>query len=555
MAAAGTGATDDQLVAAIRDGSDEALEALFLRYKDRIAAYVRGIVPDQGKAEDIVQETFISAMRSLRSTRRPIAFRPWIYQIARNACIDQLRRQKRAQEISIDSEAFNVQDEGRLSQSRPSTHSEVSQREDMHALRQAFGGLPDSQHDALVMRELEGLSYTEIASRMDVSPAAVESMLFRARRGLKDEYEEIATGERCRQMQPLIAAVAEGMGGARDRQVLARHVRFCVSCRREATAMGLRPFVTEALRRGRIKRALHKAASLFPIPPFLRRRGGADVPDASLAERLGARMQAPFVQLGVSGGPAAENAAGALSKAVAVVAAAALIGGGLVGKSSDDASASAQVPAGGATALSGPGQPPNAYLGGQAAPDPFGPAAGLVQSGQQTASGQTISTGQGGVPSGSANPLSPILGGGGLLGGGGNGGLLGGSPSSGSGSPSTGKIGDTVNRVLPQSVGGISVPQLPTGGSNSSDGTNVGKIIDDTVSKLPVKPPVVSKPKSPSTPSEPTPTPELPSVPSVPSVPQTPVTSPSLQGTNPVPDLHVQVTPPPVQIPTLPQLP
>ena len=112
MAATATGATDEQLVAAIRDGSDEALEALFLRYKDRIAAYVRGIVPDQGKAEDIVQETFISALRSLRSSRRPIAFRPWIYQIARNACIDQLRRQKRTQEVSIDSDAFNPQRRG-----------------------------------------------------------------------------------------------------------------------------------------------------------------------------------------------------------------------------------------------------------------------------------------------------------------------------------------------------------------------------------------------------------------------------------------------------------
>src|SRR5688500_5750105 len=163
MAAATTATTDDQLVAAIRAGSDEALETLFLRYRDRIGAYVRGIVPDQGRAEDIVQETFISALRSLRSSERTIAFRPWIYQIARNACIDQIRRQKRAQEVSIDSDDFNPSDEGRISQTRQSTHGAVSQREDMFALQQAFGGLPDSQHDVLVLRELEGLSYAEIA--------------------------------------------------------------------------------------------------------------------------------------------------------------------------------------------------------------------------------------------------------------------------------------------------------------------------------------------------------------------------------------------------------
>jgi RNA polymerase sigma factor (sigma-70 family) len=566
MAVAGTAATDDQLVAAIRDGSDEALEALFLRYKDRIGAYVRGIVADQGKAEDIVQETFISAMRSLRSTEQQIAFRPWIYQIARNACIDQLRRQKRATEISLDSDAFKVQDEGRISQSRPSTHSEVARREDMHALRQAFGGLPDTQHEALVMRELEGLSYTEIAKRMNVSPAAVESMLFRARRGLKVEYDEIATGERCRRMQPLIAAVAEGMGGARDRQVLARHVRFCVSCRREATAMGLRPFVTEALRRGRIKRALHKVASLVPIPLFLRRRRGEGAPDASLVDRLGARMQAPFAQFGVAGGPAADNAAGAVSKAVAVVAAVALIGGGgLAGRSSHDASASARTPGGGA-ALSGPGlpgQPPATGIGGQTALSPFGPAAGLVASGQQAASGQTISAGQGGliglgsptgavgggVPSGSGNPLSPILGGGGLLGGGGkgggllggSGGLLGGGSSSGSTSPSTGEIGDTVNRILPRSVGGISLPSLGGGasgsgggsGSSSGGGSTVGKVIDQVEKALPDATKIVPRsgggtggsgsgsPSTPSQPSTPTsPTTTLPSIPQIQQVPQ-----------------------------------
>jgi len=591
MAAAGTAATDDQLVAAIRDGSDEALEALFLRYKDRIAAYVRGIVSDQGKAEDIVQETFISALRSLRSSQRPIAFRPWIYQIARNACIDQLRRQKRTTEISFDSDAFNVHDEGRISQSRSSTHSEVAGREDMHALRQAFGGLPDSQHDALVMRELEGLSYTEIASRMNVSPAAVESMLFRARRGLKDEYDEIATGERCLRMQPVIAAVAEGMGGARDRQLLARHVRFCVSCRREATAMGLRPFVTEALRRGRIKRALHKAASLFPIPPFLRRRGGGDVPDASLAERLGARMQAPFLQLGAAGGPAAENAAGAVSKAVAVVAAAALIGGGgLAAQNSNGASAST---AGGATSLSAPGQPSGSALGGQVAFDPFGPLGSLVSSGQSVSTGQVVS-GQTGGPIGLGSPGSggpaglgtaggtgtgglgnSIPGGGGLIGGGGltgDGGLLGGGGligGSGSGSGPSGQtlggsLGNTLDTVVPKSVGGITLPGLggsgssgSGSGSSSGGGSTVDKVIDGVKKVVPDTSKVLPKTGSGGSGgggtaggSSGSSTPSQPSTPTSPST--TLQSAPQIQQ---VPQQLQQAVPVPVPAPQLPSLP
>jgi RNA polymerase sigma factor (sigma-70 family) len=88
MVAAATEATDDQLVAAAQQGSDAAFEVLFRRYRDRIAAYVRGIVSDHARAEDIVQDAFISALRSLRATDRAVVFKPWVYEIAKNACID-----------------------------------------------------------------------------------------------------------------------------------------------------------------------------------------------------------------------------------------------------------------------------------------------------------------------------------------------------------------------------------------------------------------------------------------------------------------------------------
>lgn len=564
MAAASTAATDDQLVAAIRSGSDEALETLFLRYRDRITAYVRGMVPDQGKAEDIVQETFISALRSLRSSDRTIAFRPWIYQIARNACIDQLRRQQRAQEVSLDSDDFHPQDEGRISQAGQSTHGAVSQREDMYALRQAFGGLPPSQHEVLVLRELEGLSYSEIAARMNLSPAAVESVLFRARRGLKDEYDEIATGERCRRMQPLMAAVAEGLGGTRDRRALARHVRFCIHCRREATALGLGSFVTEALRRGRMKRTFDRAAALIPFPAFLRRRGGSRSPDVSIADRLSARIQAPLANLGVAG-PAAENAAGALPKAVAIVAAAALIGGGgIVGKNAGSSAVAAAPLAGAPAALSStglPGQPPGSFAGLQGASDPFGSLGGLVRSGETAAAGQ-VPTGQNGgligqgspgliglgAPSGAAGPLGP----GGLGGSSGKDGLVnsilgGGGSNSGPSSGQTlgGAVGGTVDEIVPDSAGGISLPNLGGGGGSSSPGggSTVDKVIDEVAPKVPN---VLPKSSTPSEPSAPTQTPTAPSVPQL-QVPQT--TLPSLQSTPSTPSVPVPTVP---QVPTAP---
>ena len=79
-------------MSAVRRGDDRAFEELYGRYRRRIGAYVFGMVGDHGRAEDISQEVFISALRRMRDTERPIAFKPWLYEIAKNACIDHFRR-------------------------------------------------------------------------------------------------------------------------------------------------------------------------------------------------------------------------------------------------------------------------------------------------------------------------------------------------------------------------------------------------------------------------------------------------------------------------------
>lgn len=346
VAAASAGATDEQLVDAARAGSDEAFEALFRRYRDRIRAHVYGMLGDEGRAEDVTQEAFISALRRLRATDQTIVFKPWIYQIARNACIDHLRRLKRADEISIDSEDFGPSYEGRLSQGVSGTETTVSQREDLENLRQAFGGLPNSQHRALVLRELEGLSYEEIGREMNLSAPAVESMLFRARRGLKGEYQDISTGERCRRMQTVIARVVEGVGGIRERRMLVRHVAECVSCRREAALMGIGGLAIAARRRGRARAALSRVAALFPIPVFLHRRDQGAGPAANGGAVAGYARR--LYELAPVGSVGADQAATAAQKAVAVIAALAVMGGGsiIAQKSGTDHTASASQAAG-----------------------------------------------------------------------------------------------------------------------------------------------------------------------------------------------------------------
>ena len=190
MASAGDAASDDQLIAAVRRGNDHAFEQLYRRYSAQIARFVASRVRDRGRAEDLVQEIFLSALRRLRATDQTIAFRPWIFEIAKNAAIDHYRRMSRAEEVSIHADdALRPSDQLRLV-GRPQALPEnaVLHKERFDQLREAFGELSHNHHRVHVLREFEGLSYREIAQKMDMTRPAVESALFRARRRLQQEY-------------------------------------------------------------------------------------------------------------------------------------------------------------------------------------------------------------------------------------------------------------------------------------------------------------------------------------------------------------------------------
>jgi len=252
------------LVAAVRAGDDLAFERLYRSYQRRIGAYVYGMVRDHGRAEDITQDVFMSALRRMRATDTDIAFKPWIYEIAKNACIDAFRRSKRAEEISYDA------DEGgerlHLVSSGPTPDAAVDTRMALDHLRGAFGGLSEAHHQILVMRELEGLSYRQIGERLGMTRASVESTLFRARRRLAEEYEELVSGERCKRIHAIIAGADGGRVGVRDQRKMARHVSYCQPCRRAALAAGFDPASLERRRSVR-----EKIAALLPLPAVLRR--------------------------------------------------------------------------------------------------------------------------------------------------------------------------------------------------------------------------------------------------------------------------------------------
>lgn len=228
---------DHDLVAAVRRGEDSGFEALVARYRTRIWSYVTGILRDPDRAEDVTQEVFISVLRRLRDTERPIAFKPWIYQIAKNACIDELRRARRAREVPFD---LDGESEARMEELRwsvPGPDFAVESKQQLDDLRGAFRGVSELHHQILVLRELEGLSYGEIGERLGMTRAVVESTLFRARRRLADEYEELISGRRCEHTREVVDAWESHTLrrlGVRETRQLARHLAHCKPCRRHA---------------------------------------------------------------------------------------------------------------------------------------------------------------------------------------------------------------------------------------------------------------------------------------------------------------------------------
>jgi RNA polymerase sigma factor (sigma-70 family) len=304
--------SDRALVEFVRAGDDGAFEELYRRYEERIGSFVGRIVRDESRAEDVTQEAFLSALRRLRATDAEIAFKPWIYEIARNAAIDSYRRSGRAQEVSIDADdSLRPSDRRRLVGSAAPDSALISS-ERLDNLRGALDELSETHHRVIVMRELEGLSYREIGDRLELTRAAVESTLFRARRRLEREYEELDTGRRCQAMMVLTARVAGGTASAREVKRLGRHARWCVSCRRGAREVGVDPI--------RLGARLRRVAALLPWPAFLRRRG-SEAASGAIANSGG-----PAGTL--IAGPGAQLTAAVSERAAALITAAALAGAG-----------------------------------------------------------------------------------------------------------------------------------------------------------------------------------------------------------------------------------
>jgi RNA polymerase sigma factor (sigma-70 family) len=217
--------SDDQLVALFRQGDDDAFQVIHERYRQRLFAYARQMLAgSRSDAEDAMQDVFLRAYGALRSDDRPVTLRAWLYRVAHNRCIDQLRRPMPAAVDLFDlTRGPSLQD----------PLEQAERREDLRRLVHDVRRLPEQQRSALLMRELEGLSYKEMSDALVVSVPAVKSLLVRARIGLVEAIEARDTA--CVEIRHDIAAAVDR--GVRASGRARRHMRECADCREYRTAL------------------------------------------------------------------------------------------------------------------------------------------------------------------------------------------------------------------------------------------------------------------------------------------------------------------------------
>jgi RNA polymerase sigma factor (sigma-70 family) len=204
-------------VALFRAGHDDAFRVIHDRYRQRLFAYTRQMLPRRQDAEDALQDIFVRAYAGLRANHRELALRAWLYRVAHNRCIDELRRPAPPPPEVMQLLRAPVHD----------PIAEADQRESLRRLIADVRRLPDQQRSALLMRELGGMSYADLSAALGVTVPAVKSLLVRARLALGQALEARDTA--CSQIrEDLIVAHDRGL---RPGATARRHMHDCAGCR------------------------------------------------------------------------------------------------------------------------------------------------------------------------------------------------------------------------------------------------------------------------------------------------------------------------------------
>jgi RNA polymerase sigma factor (sigma-70 family) len=309
---------DDHLIAMARAGNPGAFEAIVDRYQGRLLGFCRQMLGSTEDAEDVLQEVFVNAYRAMLADEREINLRPWLYRIARNRSLNHLRKPTADAQESMDM-VPTVE--------AASTAEKVHNREEFRQLLADVSKLPETQRSALLLREMDAMSYEEIAQAMETSVPSVKSLLVRARISLAEASQ--ARQLTCGEVRIDLAEAAEGLRKLSG--PVRRHVRDCEECS---------DFRSQLRSNDKVLAALVPAAPLLALKGFIASKlglGGAGTGGAAAtATGAGATGAGAVGSVGAalsSGGAASGLGAvgGAIgTKAVAGVVTAAVLTAGAV---------------------------------------------------------------------------------------------------------------------------------------------------------------------------------------------------------------------------------
>jgi RNA polymerase sigma factor (sigma-70 family) len=308
---------DEKLIAMARAGNPGAFEAIVDRYQGRLLGFCRQMLGSTEDAEDVLQEVFVNAYRAMLADEREINLRPWLYRIARNRCLNHLRKPTADAQESMDLVP---------AVEASSTAEKVHNREEFRQLLTDVGKLPETQRSALLLREMDAMSYEEIAQAMETSVPSVKSLLVRARISLAEASQ--ARMLTCGEVRIDLAEAAEGLRKLSG--PVRRHVRDCEECS---------DFRSQLRSNDKVLAALVPVGPLVALKSFIATKlglGGAGTGGAATATGAGATGAGAVGSVGAalsSGGAAGGIGAvgGAIgTKAVAGVVTAAVLTAGAV---------------------------------------------------------------------------------------------------------------------------------------------------------------------------------------------------------------------------------
>jgi RNA polymerase sigma-70 factor (ECF subfamily) len=217
--------TERTLVQAAQSGRPEATDELIERYYPRVYSFVSAQKP-AADAEDLTQEVFARALRALPRFNGEYQFGAWLLQIARNVCIDEARRSTRRPQPTDPVDLVELETTAQPDHVWESVSAQIA----VTTVHKALARLPKRQRTVLVLRELEGMSYADIAIAQRISTRAVEISLSRARKRMRTELASLDLAEEelaeCRRMAGILATDPAAL----SREDVADHVRTCGLC-------------------------------------------------------------------------------------------------------------------------------------------------------------------------------------------------------------------------------------------------------------------------------------------------------------------------------------